>query len=113
MDEDETPTKTIKTPLKMSWMTDTTMILDVLNFRTVKTRIVLIIGLVQFVLVTTIGEIDLRRGENHYLHNEKFTVDSVDREGISEDVSLVMIILGRTSHGEEQNSIPPPSFGTI
>jgi hypothetical protein len=86
-------------------MTDTTTILDVLNFPTVKTRIVLIIGLVQFVLVTTIGEIDLPAEENHYLHNEKFTVDSVGREGISEDVSLVMIILGRISHGEE-NSMP-------
>ena len=79
------------------------MILDVLNVRTVKTRIVLIIGLVQFVLVTTIGEIDLPAEENHYLHNEKFTVDSVGREGISEDVSPVMIIIGMISHGEENS----------
>ena len=84
------------------------MILDDLNFRTVKTHIVLIIGLVQFVLVTTIGEIDPPHQENHYLHNENFTVDSVDREGISEDVSPVMIILGRISHGEENSIIPHP-----
>jgi hypothetical protein len=88
-------------------MTDTTMTLDVLNLRTVKTRIVLIIALVQFVRITTIGEIDLRHEENRYLRNEKFTADSVDREGLSEDVSLVMIIVGRISHGEE-NSIPHP-----
>jgi hypothetical protein len=84
-------------------MTDTTMILDVLNVRTVKTRIVLIIGLVQFVLVTRIGEIDLPLEETHYLHNEKFTLESVGREGISEDVSPVMIIIGMISHGEENS----------
>jgi len=82
------------------------VISDVLNVRTVDTLIVLMTVVGPCVEITTIGDFDLHCQENRYFHNQKFIVDSVGQEGISEDVSLVMIILARLSHGEREDRIP-------